>query len=128
MKKIALFTALAATTLVSCNDDDSTTTNNLTGEFLSGSWAEIAPDANHRSIDFAGDSLTLAREDGIYFDDAYTLSGNTIYFGAEPNNEHAVQVLDSVTIKVSNIYIAGPAENGTAQTVTFKKTGVLPAN
>lgn len=120
--------AFAAFCLTSCSDDDSTTTETLNGEFLGGSWSEIAPDANHRSLDFVEDSVTLAREDGLHFDDTYTISGGALYFGAAPNDEHAVQVIDSVTIKVSNIYIAGPAENGTPETVTFKRIGVAPAN
>ncbi|KOS04649.1 hypothetical protein AM493_00280 [Flavobacterium akiainvivens] len=126
MKKIALFMAVAATILASCSDDDSTPTPTIEKAFFAGAWNETAPDANHRTLNFVGDSVTLAREDGLNFKDKYTLTGNSLNFGAAPNNNHIVQVIDSVTIKLSHIYIAAPNENGTPQTVTFKKVVAAP--
>ncbi len=115
-----MISAAAAFSLISCSDDDKTNTRTIDTAFLvDGTWEEVAPDANHRALSFDHTKVTLSREDGISQQSAYTISGNKLIFGNPA--EHTVQVIDDLTMKVSNIYIAADTENGTPETVTFKK-------
>jgi len=120
MKKLFMLAAVAAFSLSSCSDDDKTNTRTVNTAFLvDGVWEEVAPDPNHRTLSFDHAKVTLSREDGISTQSAYTISGNKLIFGTPA--EHTVEVIDDLTMKVSNIYIAADTENGTPETVTFKK-------
>jgi len=118
MKNLITLAAAAVFTLTSCSDDDNAIA--LSSRYLAGGWEEIAPDPYNRILVFEGNSVNETHEDaGTSHDWDYTISGNTLVFG-DPAIQHTVQIIDSVTMKVSNIYISGDSETG-SETVTFKK-------
>lgn len=130
MKKVFFFLAAAAFTFASCSDDDSNdvTTPVVDQAYLTGDWLEVSTDSVKYTFEFEGSNATLGRTDGLSAAGTYTVSGNKLLItgaNATTPSQHVVQKVDSITMKVGNIYLAGPAENGTPATVTFKKVQLL---
>jgi CCR4-NOT transcriptional regulation complex NOT5 subunit len=129
MKKMfLLFTATAFTLFASCSDDDSNTSAD--SAFLDGTWIENTTSARRYSLAFENTDVTFARQDGLSQAFRYKISGNTLIFSSTENTsvktEHTLEKVNDSIIKVGNLYLAGPAENGTPATITFKKSSTLP--
>jgi len=126
MKKIFLFTALSALAMTGCNDDDKLGTPVNSNNYLIGNWAETVPTANAHKINFRNaTSAILTDADGSKDTLDYVVKDSKLLFyptGATTGGStHDLQKVNNATIKLSNIYVTGQAENSTPVIATFVK-------
>lgn len=123
MKKFLLFLSVACVGFTSCNKDDDN--NGVDSAFLTdGTWIEITPQAQQRSLSFDTNVATLSRQDGTTMRFTYSVSANTLFFTASTTTmpmEHSIRKINSNTIEVGNIAIGPTEELVDPQTVTFRK-------